>query len=111
MAPPPPPTAVDHFIAQSQTPILMSAFGLQVLHYQYIRRTQAAWDASPASSRAISFLPRTFRAGLGWGVVFIGLLTQITLAKDAIRDHTDPVVARSLQSRAWKRGTTAEKST
>ncbi|RDL32533.1 Uncharacterized protein BP5553_08989 [Venustampulla echinocandica] len=108
MAPPPPPTAVDHFVAQSQTPILMSAFGLQVLHYQYIRRTQAAWDVLPASSRAISFLPRTLRAGLGWGVVFVGLLTQITSAKNAIRDYTDPVVTRPLQSRAWGRGTIEE---
>jgi hypothetical protein len=43
------------------------------------------------------------RAGLGWAVVFIGLLTQITLAKKTVRDHSDPVLAVAAEKKRWKR--------
>lgn len=82
----------------------MGTFAIQVGHHQYLKRTEPS-IASPATatSRTANFpFPRTLRAGLGWGAVFLGLLTQITLAKQAVRDHTDPVLAHPLQRKSWK---------
>ncbi|KAH7369859.1 hypothetical protein BKA65DRAFT_544582 [Rhexocercosporidium sp. MPI-PUGE-AT-0058] len=99
---PPPPTATDRFFAKYQSPILMTTFATQVLHYQYIRRTTPAFE-SPAASFRISSIPRPLRAGLGWAAVFVGLLTQITLAKKTIRDYSDPVIAIATQRKPWAR--------
>lgn len=101
MAPPPRPTAVDHFFARYQNPILMGAFATQVGHYQYIRRTSPAFETVSSTVKAPA-IPRTLRAGLGWAVVFIGLLTEITLAKKAVRDYSDPVVALASQRKQWR---------
>jgi hypothetical protein len=46
-------------------------------------------------------MPRTLKAGLGWAVVFIGLLTEITLAKKIVRDYSDPVVKVASQRKVW----------
>lgn len=78
----------------------MSAFATQVLHWQYIRRTEPAIESSSAV-RAASF-PRPLRAGLGWAVVFVGLLTKITFAKIAIRDSSDPIITQTLR-RPWSK--------
>ncbi|KAL2072236.1 hypothetical protein VTL71DRAFT_11579 [Oculimacula yallundae] len=99
---PPPPTAADRFFATYQSPILMSAFATQVLHHQYIRRTTPTYE-SPAASFRITSIPRPLRAGLGWAAVFVGLLTQITLAKKTIRDYSDPVIAVTAQRKTWAR--------
>ncbi|CZS92610.1 uncharacterized protein RAG0_04873 [Rhynchosporium agropyri] len=99
---PPPPTAIDRFFATYQSPILMTTFGIQVLHHQYIRRTTPTYVSSAASFR-ITSIPRPLRAGLLWGAVFVGLLTQITLAKKAIRDCSDPVIAVGTQRKLWAR--------
>ena len=97
-----PPTATDRFFANYQSPILMTTFATQVLHHQYIRRTTPAYE-SPAASFRITSIPRPLRAGLGWAAVFVGLLTQITLAKKTIRDYSDPVIAISTQRKPWTR--------
>ncbi|TVY30928.1 Mitochondrial basic amino acids transporter [Lachnellula hyalina] len=98
----PPPTQIDFFFARYQTPILMGAFATQICHHQYIKRTEPSIASSVKGAVRATNFPRTLRAGLGWGVVFLGLLTEITLAKQTIRDHTDPVLAQSLQKK-WKR--------
>ena len=79
----------------------MSAFATQVCHYQYIRRTEPAIESSSTIVRSASF-PRPLRAGLGWAVVFVGLLTKITFAKIAIRDSSDPILAHSAIRKAWR---------
>jgi len=35
-------------------------------------------------------------------VVFIGLLTKITLAQKTVRDYSDPVVALASQRKQWR---------
>jgi hypothetical protein len=104
MAPlaPPRPSSVDHFFAQYQNPILMGTFAGQVAHYQYIRHTTPTFETLSNSIKAPA-IPRTLRAGLGWAVVFIGLLTKITLAKKTIRDYSDPVVALASRRKEWRR--------
>ncbi|TVY56938.1 hypothetical protein LCER1_G001798 [Lachnellula cervina] len=99
----PPPTQTDLFFARYQTPILMGAFATQICHHQYIKRAEPSIASSAKGAIGTINFPRTLRAGLGWGVVFLGLLTKITLAKQAIRDHTDPVLAQSLQKKPWPR--------
>ncbi|CAG8954165.1 hypothetical protein HYFRA_00005784 [Hymenoscyphus fraxineus] len=94
-----PPSAFDLFCANNQTPILIGAFATQVAHHQYIKKTTPAI----ASINTSFHIPRPLKAGLGWGVVFIGLLTQITIAKQAVRNHADPVLAHSRQRKPWKR--------
>ena len=79
----------------------MGAFATQVCHYQYIKRTAPAAEWAPNTARAASF-PRPLRAGLGWAVVFIGLLTKVTLAQKAVGDYKDPVVKHSLERKQWK---------
>ena len=104
MAPPNAPSRVELFFANNQTPILLGAFATQVCHHQYLNRTEPA-IASAATSIRSAYLPRRLRAGLGWGVVFLGLLTQITLSKqavNAVRDHNDPILAHLQQKRPWK---------
>ena len=78
----------------------MGTFATQICHYQYIRRTQPAFDSANALKPG-SF-PRTLKAGLGWAVVFIGLLTQVTLAKKTVRDYSDPIIALASQRKQWK---------
>jgi len=102
MAPPPRPSTVDNFFARYQNPILMGTFAAQVGHHQYIRHTSPAFEAASISIKNPS-IPRTLRAGLGWAVVFLGLLTKITLAKKTIRDYSDPVVALASQRKEWRR--------
>lgn len=80
----------------------MTTFAGQVLHHQFIRRAETAVTSSTGSIRASSF-PRPLKAGLGWALVFIGLITQITLAQTRIRDYSDPIVAHSLQRKQWNR--------
>ncbi|TVY59681.1 hypothetical protein LSUE1_G009029 [Lachnellula suecica] len=94
----PPPSPIDLFFARYQTPILMSAFATQVCHHQYIKRTEPSIASSVSGTLRAANFPRTLRAGLGWGVVFLGLLTEITLAKQAVIDYKDPI----LQRKAWK---------
>lgn len=94
------PTTIDHFFSNYQYPILMSAFATQVCHYQYIRRAEPAIESS--SIRAASF-PRPLRAGLGWAVVFVGLLTRITIAKIVIRDYSDPTLNQLPLRNAWRK--------
>ncbi|KAG9237839.1 hypothetical protein BJ875DRAFT_492940 [Amylocarpus encephaloides] len=108
MSAPPPPSRLDVFFTNNQTPILAGAFATQVCHHQYIKRSEPAIASTISSSRA-AFLPRPLKAGLAWGVVFVGLLTQITLAKQAVRDHKDPVLTQALRKQSWKR-TTEEKA-
>jgi hypothetical protein len=79
----------------------MSAFATQVGHYQYIKRTVPATEWAPNTARIASF-PRPLRAGLGWAVVFLGLLTKITLAHKAVGDFRDPVVKHSLERKQWE---------
>lgn len=98
----PPSTSRELFFARYQTPILLSTFAVQVGHHQYIKRTEPLIASSAAGTIRTNF-PRTLRAGLGWGLVFLGLLTEITLAKQAVRDSTDPILANSLQRKPWKR--------
>jgi len=102
MAPPPRPSPVDNFFARFQTPILISTFAAQVAHHQYIRHTSPAFETLSGSVRAPA-IPRTLRAGLGWAVVFVGLLTKITLAKQTVRDYSDPIVALAAQRKEWRR--------
>jgi len=99
---PPNPTIVDRFFAQNQYPILMTTFAAQVLHHQYIRKTQPAFELSGSAVKTSSF-PRPLRAGLAWALVFTGLLTKITLSKQAVRDHTDPLITHSSLKTPWKR--------
>jgi len=99
---PPNPTIVDRFFAENQYPILMTTFAAQVLHHQYIRKTQPAFELSSSAVKTSSF-PRPLRAGLAWALVFTGLLTKITLSKQAVRDHTDPLITHSSLKRPWKR--------
>jgi hypothetical protein len=99
MAPPPRPTATDHFFANNQTPIIFSTFALQVGHYQYIKRSQPVLGAFSLSIG----LPRPLRAGLGWMAVFMCLMTKITLAKKTIRDYSDPVIALKSHRKPWTR--------
>jgi hypothetical protein len=102
MAPPPRPSSLDYFFARNQTPIIFSAFGLQVCHYQYIKRTQPAFEASRTlASASLASMPRTLKAGLGWAAVFVTLLTEVTLAKKTIRDYSDPVIKVSSQRKVW----------
>lgn len=101
MAPPTRPSSIDNFFVQHQGTILASAFATQVLHYQYIRRTQPIIDSGLASAIRTTNFPRSLRAGLGWGVVFIGLLTQITLAKRTVREFSDPISAMQRERRQW----------
>jgi hypothetical protein len=102
MAPPTRPSNVDTFFARYQNPILGATFATQVLHYQYIRRTQPAIDSGVSTAVRSSSFPRPLRAGLGWAVVFIGLLTKITLAKKSIRDYSDPIIAAKAEKKQWK---------
>jgi hypothetical protein len=103
MAPPAKqPSSTDYFFARNQMPILLGAFATQVGHYQYIRRTTPAVESYSNSVKSAP-IPRALRAGLGWAAVFVGLLTQITLAKKTVRDYSDPVIAQALQKKAWKR--------
>jgi hypothetical protein len=95
------PTTLDRFFAKHQYPILMGTFATQVLHYQFIRRAELAVDSPTGSVRASSF-PRPLRAGLAWGLVFVGLLTKITLSQKTVRDYSDPIVAHSLQKKQWR---------
>jgi hypothetical protein len=95
------PTSIDYFFARNQMPILLGTFATQVGHYQYIRRTNPAVETYSNSVKAAP-IPRALRAGLGWAAVFVGLLTQITLAKKTVRDHSDPIIAQSLQKKVWK---------
>ncbi|TVY34253.1 Solute carrier family 25 member [Lachnellula occidentalis] len=92
----PPPTETELFFARYQTPILMGAFATQICHHQYIKRAEPSIASSVKGAIKTTNFPRMLRAGLGWGVVFLGLLTEITLAKKAIRDYTDPVLAHHL---------------
>ncbi len=101
MAPPPRPSSVDNFFARYQHSILMGTFVAQVGHHQYIRHTSPAFEA--VNSVRAPAIPRTLRAGLGWAVVFVGLLSKITLAKKTIRDYSDPVVALASQRKEWRR--------
>lgn len=102
MAPPPRPSTLDYFFARNQTPIVFSTFGLQLCHYQYIKRTQPAFEASRTLATAsLNSMPRTLKAGLGWAVIFVGLLTEITLAKKIVRDYSDPVVKIASQRKVW----------
>jgi uncharacterized integral membrane protein len=96
------PTSIDYFFARNQMPILLGTFATQVGHYQYIRRTTPAVESYSNSIKAAP-IPRALRAGLGWAAVFVGLLTQITLAKKSVRDYSDPIIAQSLQKKVWKR--------
>lgn len=92
MAPPRRPSTLDLFFAKNQNPILFSTFGLQICHYQYIKRTQPAVEtARTLATASFTSVPRTLRAGLGWAVLFMGLLTKITLAKRTVREYSDPV--------------------
>lgn len=102
MAPPSRPTAIDSFFANYQSPILVSTFAAQVCHYQYIHRTTPVLESPSGFARIVSF-PRPLRAGLGWAAVFVGLLTQITLAKKTIRDYSDPVIAVTNHKKPWAR--------
>lgn len=102
MAPPTRPSDIDNFFARYQNPILGATFATQVLHYQYIRRTQPAIDSGISTAVRSSYFPRPLRAGLGWAVVFVGLLTQITLAKKSIRDYSDPIIAAKIDRKEWK---------
>jgi hypothetical protein len=102
MAPPPRPSSLDNFFARYQNPILMGTFAGQVTHYQYIRHSSPAFETVSSSVKGLA-IPRTLRAGLGWAVVFIGLLTKITLAKKTVRDYSDPVVALASQRKEWRR--------
>lgn len=101
MAPPARPSDLDYFFARYQNPILGGAFATQVLHYQFIRRTQPAIDSGVSAAVKTSRFPRPLKAGLGWAVVFVGLLTKITLAKKSIRDYSDPIIAAKAESRPW----------
>jgi hypothetical protein len=94
------PSPVDRFFSNYQFPILMSAFAAQVCHHQYIRRSEPALDYSVSVIR--TGFPRPLRAGLGWAVVFAGLLTRITIAKIAIRDSSDPILAQPALG-PWKK--------
>ncbi|CAG8972860.1 hypothetical protein HYALB_00001279 [Hymenoscyphus albidus] len=94
-----PPSAFDLFCANNQTSILIGAFATQVAHHQYIKKAAPAI----ASINTSFHITRPLKAGLGWGVVFIGLLTQITIAKQAVRNHADPVLAHAQQRKPWKR--------
>ncbi|KUJ10663.1 uncharacterized protein LY89DRAFT_739663 [Mollisia scopiformis] len=96
------PSDIDNFFARYQNPILGTTFATQVLHYQYIRRTQPAIDSGVATAVRSTSFPRPLRAGLGWAVVFIGLLTKITLAKKSIRDFSDPILAAKTERKQWK---------
>lgn len=96
------PTSIDYFFARNQMPILLGTFATQVGHYQYIRRTTPAVETYSNFVKAAP-IPRALRAGLGWAAVFVGLLTQITLAKKSVRDYSDPIIAQSLQKKVWKR--------
>jgi hypothetical protein len=102
MAPPPRPSSLDNFFARYQNPILMGTFAGQVAHHQYIRHSSPAFETVSSSVKGPA-IPRTLRAGLGWAVVFIGLLTKITLAKKTVRDYSDPVVALASQRKEWRR--------
>jgi hypothetical protein len=102
MAPPPRPSPLDNFFARFQNPILGGTFAAQVAHYQYIRHTSPALETASSSVKAPA-LPRTLRAGLGWAVVFVGLLTKITLAKKTVRDYSDPLLVLASQRKEWRR--------
>ncbi|KAE8449990.1 hypothetical protein EG329_007129 [Mollisiaceae sp. DMI_Dod_QoI] len=102
MAPPNRPSNIDNFFARYQNPILGAAFASQVLHYQFIRRSQPAIDSGITPSVRSTSFPRPLRAGLGWAVVFIGLLTKITLAKKTIRDFSDPIITAKSEQKQWK---------
>jgi hypothetical protein len=102
MAPPACPSPVDRFFARYQNPILMVTFATQIGHYQYIRRTSPAFEAVSSTVKAPA-IPRALRAGLGWAVVFIGLLTKSTLAKKTVGDYSDPVIALASQRKQWRR--------
>ncbi|EKD15055.1 solute carrier family 25 protein [Drepanopeziza brunnea f. sp. 'multigermtubi' MB_m1] len=101
MAPPPPPTAMDKLCAKYQSPILMGTFALQVAHHQYIRRTTPTYEPLSSTFPRLASVPRPLRAGLGWAAIFLGLLTQITLAKRSIRDSSGPVLPVSAQRKHW----------
>jgi hypothetical protein len=46
-------------------------------------------------------MPRTLKAGLGWAVVFLGILTEITLAKKTVREYSDPVMKIATHRKVW----------
>ena len=99
------PTSLDRFLASYQYPILMSTFGAQVLHHQYIQRTVPAFDSVKTNFKASPPLPRLLRAGLAWAFVFTGLLTKITVSNQAVRDYKDPVLAAAAQKKMWRKQT------
>jgi hypothetical protein len=88
------PTTTERFFAQYQYPILLSTFGLQVCHHQYIKRSQLVFQLTTGSVKTAS-LPRPLTAGLVWAAVFAGLLTKITLSNKVLRDYSDPVIVHS----------------
>jgi len=104
MAPPPRPSRTDYFFARNQNAIIFSTFGLQVCHYQYIKRTSPAVEVSRTlASASLSSIPRTLKAGLGWGALMVGILTEITLAQKTVRDYSDPVRKIAAQRKVWEK--------
>jgi hypothetical protein len=100
---PPTPSRLEQFFANNQTPILLGTFATQVCHHQYIKRTESATVPAGSTVRT-TYLPRPLRAGLAWGFVFLGLLTQITLSKKAVhavRDYNDPILAHLKYKKRW----------
>jgi len=109
---PPPPSALDTLLSTHQTPILLSAFATQVAHYQFILRADPSFSSSAPYHVSSVFrsgrfaIPRPLRAGLGWAVVFVALLTRITVAKERVREargRGDPVLRKPVLRDSWAR--------
>ena len=85
------PTPLQIAIAEHRTAIVSGTVAGHFAHWQYLTRFQHISLHAPANRRYIA------AAGLGWGLIYLGVLSTITVAQRAVSRHADRL-ARPLDS-------------
>lgn len=77
------PTPLQVKIAENRTAIVSGTVVGHFAHWQYLTRLRRIDPYAAGSRRFVA------AAGLGWGIVYLGVLSTITLAQRKVHKHDD----------------------
>ncbi|KAF4963865.1 hypothetical protein FSARC_8159 [Fusarium sarcochroum] len=81
------PTPLQVAIAQHRTGIVTATVAGHFAHWQYLTRFQRINVQATANRRPLA------RLGLAWGLVYIGVLSTLTLAQRKVARTSDPLLS------------------
>ncbi|KAK7416945.1 hypothetical protein QQX98_004856 [Neonectria punicea] len=84
----PAPTPLKLALAEHRTAVLTTAISGHFAHYQYLSRFRRIKLEAPRNRRTL------VTVGLSWALVYIGVLSTITIAQRDVSRHADRLLRR-----------------